>query len=34
MDLPCYQEKIPTIDAEIKFAIVPASIARIPNFAS
>ena len=25
---------IPTIDADIKFAIVPASIARMPNFAS
>src|SRR5450755_692581 len=27
-------ERIPTIDADIRFAMVPASMARIPNFAS
>src|ERR1700744_411954 len=28
------QEKIPTIEAEIRFAIVPAIIALMPNFAN
>ncbi len=30
----CAHERIPTMEADIKFAIVPASIARMPNFAS
>ena len=30
----CYPRNIPAIDADIKFAIVPASIARNPSFAN
>src|SRR5229473_6424530 len=30
----CAHERIPTMDADIKFAMVPASMARMPNFAS